>query len=129
MSVGEGVLEQAFEAMGWPIPKVKRVATLLLLVSMLVFPVTFEACLDGVRRAGDSEHPPPAPASVAPTYARAVAACEVIHKQGIPTLVVALPETPPQITPEVARALVAILCTGEQEHAFAQEPLDVEGDV
>ena len=45
MSMGDGLLVQAFEAMGWPIPEVKRVAAGLLLVSMLLFPVTFRHAL------------------------------------------------------------------------------------
>ena len=36
---------QAFEAVGWPIPEIKRVAAGLLLVSMVLFPVTFRHAL------------------------------------------------------------------------------------
>jgi hypothetical protein len=45
MSMGDGLLVQAFEAMGWPMPEVKRVAAALLLVSMVLFPVTFRHAL------------------------------------------------------------------------------------
>lgn len=45
MSMGDGLLAEAFEAMGLPIPEVKRVAAGLLLVSMLLFPVTFRHAL------------------------------------------------------------------------------------
>jgi hypothetical protein len=45
MSIGDGLLVQAFEAMGWPMPEVKRLAAGLLLVSMVLFPVTFRHAL------------------------------------------------------------------------------------
>ena len=43
--MGDGLLVQAFEAMGWTIPVVKRVAAGLLLASMVLFPVTFRHAL------------------------------------------------------------------------------------
>ena len=45
MLMGDGLFVQAFEAMGWPIPVVKRVAAGLLLAGMVLFPVTFRHAL------------------------------------------------------------------------------------
>lgn len=45
MSIGESILGEAFEAMGWPWRRVQRVAALVLAVGIVAFPVTFRHAL------------------------------------------------------------------------------------
>lgn len=45
MSIGEALLGEAFEAMGWPWRRVQRSAAWLLLASALAFPLTFHHAL------------------------------------------------------------------------------------